>query len=171
MRCVVSRTFGKLSAVLRILSELVRLFHGVLLCEGHRGQEAVYNERLGDTLSMLMNVCSALQHRGNLVEWNGLRPIEQRSLPIAMLVSDEPEVLCAVPADIEDLAPAGANLNSRKFRWQRLRSEWNDELRDQAVFVELAEMLFLAVVGEHALDFIVPNYPVGDAAYVLNCSR
>jgi hypothetical protein len=33
MRCVISRTFGKLSAVLRILSEVVRLFHGVLLCE------------------------------------------------------------------------------------------------------------------------------------------
>jgi hypothetical protein len=38
MRCVISRTFGKLCAVLRILSEVVRLFHGVLLCEGHRGQ-------------------------------------------------------------------------------------------------------------------------------------
>ena len=60
MRCVISCTFGKLSAVFRILQEVIRLFHNVPLCEGHRGQHAVYNERLGDIFSMLMNVCSVL---------------------------------------------------------------------------------------------------------------
>ncbi len=61
MRCLIRRAFRKLSAVVRILPEVVRLFHGVLLGEGHREQRPNYNERLGETFSMLMNVCSVLQ--------------------------------------------------------------------------------------------------------------
>jgi hypothetical protein len=55
-------------------------------------------------------------------------------------------------------------LNSRKFSGQRLRSKRNDELRSQVAIVEPAEVLFLAVEIERALDIIVPKDPVRDAA-------
>ena len=59
MRCLIRRAFRKLRAVFRILPEVVRLFHCVLLGETHRQHQVVYNEQLGDNFSTL-NVCSAL---------------------------------------------------------------------------------------------------------------
>jgi len=58
MSRVVSRTFGELGAILGILSEVVRLFHSFLRCQGHRGQGGVYNGAFGDTFSTLMNTRS-----------------------------------------------------------------------------------------------------------------
>ncbi len=64
MSRVVSRTFGELGAILGILSEVVRLFHSFLLCQGHRRQADVYKGAFGDTFSTLMNTRSGgLQRR------------------------------------------------------------------------------------------------------------
>jgi hypothetical protein len=61
---LVIRTFGELRGILGILPEMIRLFHGFLLCEGHRRQADVYNSVFRDTLSTLMNGCSdGLQRR------------------------------------------------------------------------------------------------------------
>jgi hypothetical protein len=64
MSRVVSRTFGELGAILGILSEVVRLFHSFLLCQGRRRQADVYKGAFGDTFSTLMNTRSGgLQRR------------------------------------------------------------------------------------------------------------
>src|SRR5258707_12206164 len=58
MSRIIGRTFGELGAILGILSEVVRLFHSFLRCQGHRGQGGVYNGAFGDTCSTLMNTRS-----------------------------------------------------------------------------------------------------------------
>jgi hypothetical protein len=99
-----------------------------------------------------------------LVERNRLRPIQKRSLPIARLVSNDPEVSRAVPLDVEDPAPASANLNSRKFGGQSVRAKWNDQLCAQTVLVELIQVLLFAIVVERANDLTALKMPIGDAA-------
>jgi hypothetical protein len=55
MSRVVGRTFGELGAIFGILSEVIRLLHSFLLCQGHRRQGCVYNAVFNDTFSTLMN--------------------------------------------------------------------------------------------------------------------
>jgi hypothetical protein len=70
MSRVVGRLFGKLGAVLGILSEVIRLFHSFLLCKALRRWGRVYNAVSGDTFSMLMNGCSdGLQLRVVKLGW------------------------------------------------------------------------------------------------------
>src|SRR6476646_2355349 len=74
---LVFRTFGEVCGILGILSEMIRLFHGCLLCGGHRRQTNVYNGVFRDTLSTLMNSCSdGVQRRVvrlQLASWLRLR--------------------------------------------------------------------------------------------------
>jgi hypothetical protein len=75
MSRIIGRTFSELGPILGILSEVVRLFHSFLRCQGHRRQGGVYNEAFGDTFPTLMNTPSG-GLRGRVVKlgWEQRRP-------------------------------------------------------------------------------------------------